>query len=211
MRFLPVLLIAALATPALADRTVRTLDAVEPAAGIQKVHLEYSVGELTVEPSTDDRIRFTVKVRCKDGSRKCEERAEELEIEARRVGSTLKLEIPKTNNWSNNSKTTFRGLLQMPADIALKLEMGVGELTLSGLKDDVDVNLGVGEARLRLSENHVRQVAVSSGVGDASLRVGKRHMEGSGWLGHSVRWDDGPGRARIDVDLGVGETEVVLD
>jgi len=210
MRFVPVLLIAALASPALADRTVRTLDAVEPAAGIQKVHLEYSVGELTIEPSPDDKIHFTVKVRCKDDSRKCEERAEELEIEARRVGSTLKLEIPKTSNW-NTHKTTLRGLLQMPADIALKLEMGVGELTLSGLRDDVDVNLGVGEARLRLSEDHVRQVAVSSGVGDASLRVGKRHMAGSGWLGHSVRWDDGPGRARVDVDLGVGETEVVLD
>jgi hypothetical protein len=211
MRFAPVLLVVALASPAFADRTVRTLDVVEPASGIQKVHLEYSVGELIVEPSTDGNIRFTVKVRCKDGSRKCEERAQELEIETRRVGSTLKLEIPRSSGWNTTTKTTFRGILQMPADRALRLEMGVGELTLSGLRDDVDVNLGVGEAKLRLSENHVRAVNVSSGVGDATLRVRNRHLEGSGWLGHSVRWDDGPGRARIEVDLGVGETEVVLD
>jgi prolyl-tRNA editing enzyme YbaK/EbsC (Cys-tRNA(Pro) deacylase) len=210
MRFAPVLLVVALASPAFADRTVRTLDDVQPAAGVDKVHLEFSVGQLTIEPSTDRNIHFTVKVRCKDNSRRCEERAEELEIEARRIGSTLKIEIPKTSGWDSN-RATFRAVLLMPADLALRLEMGVGELTISGLAHDVDVNLGVGEARLRLDENHVREVTVSSGVGDASLRVGKRNLQGSGWLGHSVRWDDGPGRARIEVDLGVGETEVVLD
>jgi hypothetical protein len=211
MRFAPILLVAALASPALADRTVRTLESVQPTDGIEKVRLDFSVGELTVEPSTDRQVRFTVKVRCKDGSERCEERAQDLEIEARRDGSTLRLEIPKVHGWNGDHRTNFRAVLQMPSDLALKLEMGVGELTLSGLLDDVDVNLGVGEAHLNLSEAHVKEVAVSSGVGDASLRVRKRHMEGSGWLGHSVRWDDGPGRARIEVALGVGQTEVVLD
>src|SRR5258705_8568950 len=170
MRFAPILLVVALASPALAaDRTVRTLEGVQPATGIEKVHLDFSVGELTVEPSTDRQVRFTVKVLCKGGSERCEERAQELEIEARRVGSTLKLEIPRVHGWNGDHRTNFRAVLQMPSDLPLKLEMGVGELTLSGLRDDVDVNLGVGKARLMLSEAHVKEVAVSSGVGDASL------------------------------------------
>jgi len=57
----------------------------------------------------------------------------------------------------------------------------------------------------------VRTVRVASGVGEANLLVGRRHVEGSGFIGHTVSWGDGSGRARVALDLGVGESEVVLD
>ena len=210
MRFLMIVLAAlVLPTAALADRTVRTLHDDRSASGIDRVKVNFPVGGLTIEPSTDGRIHYDVAVRCKDDSRRCDDQAEDMALKISNVGGTLKLDIDQGSDWTHKLK--LRGVLRMPADIALRLEMGVGELNLAGLRDDVDVNLGVGEAHLRLREDDVRTVRVASGVGEANLLVGRRHVEGSGFIGHTVSWGDGSGRARVALDLGVGESEVVLD
>ena len=49
------------------------------------------------------------------------------------------------------------------------------------------------------------------GIGEASLLVAGRAIEGSGWLGHTVRWREGTGPSRVAVNLGVGELAVRLD
>jgi hypothetical protein len=41
--------------------------------------------------------------------------------------------------------------------------------------------------------------------------VAGRNIEGSGWLGHKVRWGEGTGPARVEIRLGVGELDVDLD
>ena len=204
------LVLVCLASPSLADRTVRTVREDQPAAGLERIHVEFPVGRLVVEPSPDQRVHFVVQVRCKNDSRRCEERADEVIIDARRSGGMLRLDAERDGSWGTLG-LTLHGVLQMPAELALRIKMGVGELTVEGLTDDVSVNLGVGKAKVWLREADVRSVDISSGVGDASLRVRRRSMEGSGWLGHHVRWNDGPGRAEVNVDLGVGEADVVLD
>lgn len=211
MRILPILVAAALAVPALAaaDRTIRTLHEDRAATGVDMVRVNFPVGRLNVEPSTDGRVHFDVAVRCRNDRRRCEERAQDVDLDASLAGGTLRLKLEPHSDWTHDLK--MEGVLRMPPDLPLRLEMGVGELTLHGLRDDVDVNLGVGEARLHLREADVRSVQVASGVGEANLTVGRRRMEGSGFLGHKVRWGEGTGRARVDLDLGVGESEVVLE
>jgi hypothetical protein len=210
MRILLIAVLAlALPSPVFASRTIRTLHDDRSAAGFDRVKVNFPVGELVVQPSSDGRIHFDVDVRCKDDGGRCEEQAEEVELKTNTAGGTLKLEIEQGSSWTHRIK--LRGVLLMPADLALRLEMGVGELTVNGLRDDVDIDLGVGQAHLQLREADVHTVRVASGVGDASLRVGRRHVEGSGFIGHSVSWGDGSGRARVALDLGVGESEVVLD
>jgi hypothetical protein len=204
------LVVAALLVPAsaLADRTVRNLHEDHPAAGLERVRVKFPVGRLLIEASRDGQVHYDVQVRCRK-ERKCEEHAEEVSLETSVSGGTLTLEIDQRHDWNNRIK--LEGVLRMPPELALKLEMGVGEVTLHGLRDDVELNLGVGEANVRMREADVRTVKLSSGVGDATLRVGRRRMEGSGFIGHSVSWGDGSGRARVEVDLGVGDTRVELE
>jgi hypothetical protein len=79
------------------------------------------------------------------------------------------------------------------------------------MRDDLDVELGVGQVHVAMRQKDVRSVRLSSGVGDASLDVGARHMRSSGLIGHRLHWSEGPGHAEVEVEVGVGESSVELD
>jgi hypothetical protein len=208
--FLVVPLLLLVAPVASADRIVRTLTVDPATTGVDRVEVDFPVGELEVAPSPDDQVHLRVDVRCRGNSERCEDSARDVSIRTRTLGATLKLDLEHDSEWTMHRMRLF-GVLRIPPTLAVRLKLGVGQITLRDLKDDVSVHVGVGEARLRLRESDVRAVDLSSGVGEASLVVGRRHLEGSGWLGHHVRWSDGAGRSHVEVELGVGETEVILD
>ena len=51
-----------------------------------------------------------------------------------------------------------------------------------------------------MHEDDVRSVRLGVGIGEASLSVAGRSIEGSGWLGHKVRWGEGTGASRVAVN-----------
>jgi len=61
-----------------------------------------------------------------------------------------------------------------------------------------------------MPEARVASVRLDAGVGDATLRTSRGEQEGSGFIGHKVAWKEGPGKAAVKVDCGVGDAEVVL-
>ena len=91
--------------------------------------------------------------------------------------------------------------------------MGAGEVRISGLGRDLNVELGAGDIEIRMPEDAVRSVELQAGVGDAQLRRTRGSVETARahLIGASVRWNEGRGDARVQAQVGAGDVDLVLD
>ena len=193
------------------DTTVRTIQKDLPAEESEWLFIDLPIGELEVRGIDSDEIRLSLKIRCEDrGSSKCRRAAEDIELDVDRHSDGIEIGLDKWPKFRNKGMS-LDGYLELPRELVLEVDIGVGEVNVSGMEDDVEIDLGVGEASIEMDESGVRSVSLDAGVGEATLRVGGRTIEGSGFIGHGLDWRDGPGRAHIEVDCGVGSVEVYLD
>lgn len=213
MKKLALLLGAALlgSLPAAADEVVRTLDRQLSAAEASSIHLDFPVGEVQVDAGTGRQVQVQVNLEC-DSKRqaRCLEAAKAIEIVSSTSGGRLHVEL---KGWP---KAGTRGLeahyvVTVPRDLPLKAELGVGEMRIAGLENDLNADLGVGEVSVKMSESTVASVNVDTGVGEANLFAQGHHWESSGLISRELKWHEGRGKAAINVDCGVGEAEVRLD
>ena len=95
----------------------------------------------------------------------------------------------------------------------LEIDLGMGSLEISGPESDLWVDMGVGKVEAWLPRETVGLVSLNVGVGKAELFGAGPRVESrrSFLVGGEAYWDDGPGRARIHIDLGVGEIAVRLE
>lgn len=202
----------ALALPAGADDShrVRTLTTELPTAGVQRVELRLPPGSIRIEPSPDGRLRAMLDVHCAFDNERCEERAQRLVFESSRRANTLEVRVEGMSSLASIG-LHVRGRILVPRGTALEVDLPAGELKISGVKGDLNVDVGAGEVVIALHEGDVRSVRLGVGIGEATLSVAGRSIEGSGWLGQKVRWGEGGGASRVAVNLGVGELDVTLD
>lgn len=192
------------------DHRVRTLTGEIATAGIERVELRLPPGSVRIEPSTDGRLRVDLDVCCAFDNARCEERAHRLTLETSRHGNGLQMRVEGLSHLSSIG-LNVRGRILVPQGKALDIDFPAGELRIRGVRGDLNVEVGAGEVAIVLSEGDVRSVRLGVGIGEASLSVAGRHVEGTGWLGHKVRWGEGSGSSRVSVSLGVGELDVTLD
>lgn len=174
------------------------------------VRIEFPVGEFRVETTTGDKIEIELRAKCRGSSSRCEDRMRNLRVESDDFGGKLRLEV-KGYPKGPNSGFSLIGVLRVPRDHSLEVQMGVGELVIEGVEGDLDVSLGVGEARIRTQEGVVRDVDVATGIGDADVRAHTGHVHRRGFIGSTASWDDGRGRASVSLHVGVGEADVRLE
>jgi hypothetical protein len=177
----------------------------------RQVRIDFPVGELRVESSASSRVSFDLTAKCKHwGSDKCEERAERIEVDAEEEGGVLRIKVrnyPKVNSGG----FSLRGVLRLPRDLALRVEMGVGELRIVDIEGDLDVDLGVGDADIRTPGRAVRSVDVATGVGDASVLADGARVRRRSFISSSASWDEGRGRSTVNLNVGVGDATVRVD
>lgn len=177
------------------------------------LEVEIPVGEVIVEGTSGHTVRAELRVKCNQRTGKCADLAKKLTLVTREKGDTVHLEIdgwPKMGGTKPNVTVT----LEMPRGSALEFELGVGDLKITGMASDLDIEVGVGHARIEMAESAVRAVDLEIGVGDAELRPRQKSADSSGFLGFlgkEISWDEGKGEARIHVEVGVGDADVVLE
>jgi hypothetical protein len=202
-------LLAALAVPvAAADRTIAESYRL---TGDQDVRLDFPVGELRFVGAEGDAVEIEIDIRCKRSTSRCLDAMEEIELVAYEGERRLTLEVDRHPKWLWDS-LQLEGEVRLPRARALTLDMGVGELEIDGLSGDLTIDMGVGEVWIAMPAAAVRTMRLDVGVGDANARFPDGWAEGSRsfLVGSEIHWDDGPGDARVQVDLGVGEIEVRL-
>lgn len=181
-----------------------------PVGNIDEIHVEFPVGELTLEATDETEIRAEMSVRCRHGGKSCVERSKHLRLVTQVAGRTrqIRLEgLPKFG--SHGLEVTLR--IAVPKALAVNAEMGVGDCRVEGLVRDLRVELGVGDVSVLAKESDVKSVHLTVGIGDATFHHGSQSQAVSGLLGRKVRWSDGAGAANVSVELGVGDIDVRLD
>lgn len=199
------------ALPASADEVVRTLNGQASAADVSGIHLDFPVGEVEVTAASGRQVQVRLELEC-DSPRKtrCVETAKGIELVTSTEDDRLRVSLkgwPKAG--TKGLEATY--IVSVPRDLPLKADLGVGEMKISGMENDVTADLGVGEVHVTMAENAVGSVGLDTGVGEASLYAQGRHWESSGFIARELNWNKGRGKAEVRVDCGVGEAQVRLE
>ncbi len=192
-----------------AEEVVRSFRQQIPAGNAEKITLDFPVGELTVEAWEGSQVDLDIKLACNHRSNRCAEAAKNVRLVYDNSGDRLRVEV---KNWPKFGTKGLHVLarINVPRNIPLHVELGVGEMNIQGTESDLTVGLGVGEVNITLPKEAIGSVDLDTGVGEASLLAGGRHYESAGLISRELRWDKGTGRAGVTVDCGVGEIDVIL-
>ncbi len=206
------LLLLPLAAGPAAAGGYRELAAAHELAPGQAVLLDFPAGELEIEAGPEGRVEIELEIECKWRGSDCRDLLDDVEIVWRSRERRLFLKVEGLATW-RLARVEVTAAVKMPAQAALDVDMAAGRLAIDGLANDVRVDMGAGEVRLWLPESAVESVAIDVAVGDARFRGKAANVTGrrSMLIGSEVQWNDGPGKARIDVELGAGEVTVSLD
>lgn len=210
----------------------RTLTTTVPATEIQRLVLDSGIGDVEIH-AVEGMAEVTVEVVLTprrggifSSKRKAEQEVQEASLSARIKGDRLSLHIePKADddrrfeeNWS----------ILAPADVALVLNHGVGDVDIRGAdggvqidtgvgevrvevgKGDISIDLGVGTAVVRAPSASYASAEGAGGVGDARLTVRGEKISSGGFVGHAATWE-GDGTFHIEVSVGVGDAVITLD
>ena len=178
----------------------------------QTVRIEIPVGETRVESVEGSTLTAELTLECRWAQRDCERVLDEVKLEVRSTKRRLRLELEGLPRW-HKSKLEIEGRITVPRSAPLEIDFGVGELEISGHQGDLWVDMGVGEVEASLPRQAVGLVSLDVGVGEAELFGAGSRVEGrrSMLVGSEVYWDEGPGRSRIHIDLGVGKITLRLE
>jgi hypothetical protein len=196
--------------PAGADEIVRSFRQQIPVANTRTIHLDFPVAELNVDSRAGDQVGLDVKVKCREKTGRCADRAHELKLVYDNTGEVFKIEMKKFPKWHGSSHLQIVARITMPRNLALKAELGVGEMNIHGVAGDLTLNLGVGQVNVDLPKEAIASVNLDTGIGEASLVAAGRHYSSAGLIAKELSWNKGTGRSKVKVDCGVGEIDVIL-
>jgi hypothetical protein len=198
------------ATASAHSEEVRSFDKTFDAKGFERLSVEIPVGEVEIEGTSSSEISVEVAINCTGWrSSRCEEYAEDVDLVSSEWKDKIELEIEGLKKWRSIG-LSFDIRMRAPAGMELEVDVGVGEVEISGFTNDVAADLGVGELSVSLEESQVRSVDLETGLGEANFRYSEGQMEASGLFGNEVRWDEGNGKASVKLEVGVGEIDLRL-
>ena len=211
MRKLALTLVATLlwALPASADETVRHLEKQIPANSIQQVDLDIPVGEVRVDGWDQPQVHVDVKLECDNGREACREAAQKVRVVYSKEDDRLRIEMKDWPKW-NSKGLEAHVRIQVPRQLGLNADLGVGEMEIAGIEGNLDADVGVGELDITLPASAVASVSADAGVGEADLSANGRHYESSGLVAKTIHWTKGTGTSQVKADVGVGEINVKL-
>jgi len=187
----------------------RTLEQEYGTADIDTVSLDISVAEVEIRGVSGDQLSASVEITCSAWcGERCRRRAQDIELDSKVRGDKLILEL---EGYPKSSKgLSIDILIEMPRNLDLSADVGVGEVSVEGLEGDIDLDLGVGEIDVEGRLSSFGEVDLESGVGEVELRADGHRFEGSGFISQDLRWHEGSGSSEIRADCGVGEVTVRL-
>ncbi len=198
-----------LTLPALASEKVRTVNKTYPVGQARELSLDVPVGGIHLEAYDGQDVQVTMTVTCHRSGWKCRDKSERIELVSHTRDGELKVEVKGYPRHSSHG-LDLRMDVKLPARLAFHLELGVGDVHVSGVEKALSIHVGVGDTTVQMPADAVRSVDLDAGVGGADLRVDGRHYRGSGFVGKSLSWSEGKGTARVKVEVGVGRVKVRL-
>ena len=191
-------------------REVRTLRETYPAAQIETLRLDLPLGELAIEGTDGDEIEVSVRIDCSWRRKRCEERAEQVELLARERGNRFDLSFEGLRKWRSLGMS-LEVRVSAPSRLELDLDVGIGEVEVAHFHNDVTIDLGIGELTVEMDESRVGTVSLDTGLGEARMSYRGGDLLTKGLFKNKVHWNEGKGPARLEFDLGIGEIDLRLN
>lgn len=197
----------------------QTLHFSHPAGEIAAVELVLGAGEVKVIGTDGDRINAKVSVWGKRWQ------VEEMGIASKTVGKTLRLSLQPAKY--SGRKAGQHWELQLPKELALAVEAGVGGIHVNGVagelelrvgvgnivvedfSNNLEIKMGVGDVELAAPWSVVGQLRLGTGVGSITVRKPRGQKAGRG-LVSKLYTEEGPGKAKVKVTTGVGDITLRL-
>lgn len=210
----------------------RMLDVNIPATSLNTVAITSGVSEVHITPSNDDVIHVHVILEQNSGdvlwflhwqSRATTQEIQAVQISQKQQGQRLMLALSMTRALDNDN-IKQKWIVQVPARMALDMNMKVGEATIDGIAGGVQADMNVGELNMdvprgALSANinvgHISittgtsqrgKILLSSNIGQASLYMNGKYIDNAGehnGLGRIISLDgSGPDSMHLSVNIG---------
>ena len=211
-RLYSVLLLSLATTAIAAADEYREIAASHELAAGQAVHIEFHSGDVEIEASDGDRVEIELDIECEWDDSDCDDLFDDVEIDWRSTDRRLYLQVEGLGSW-RQVRVEVRATIRVPAAAALSVDMAAGRLVIDERTNDVSVDMGAGELRLWMLESAVESVSIDVAVGDAKFRGQSEYVSGrrAMLVGSEIYWDDGPGKALVDIELGAGDASVWLE
>ena len=217
----------------------RTLSADVSANGLNTLALTAGVGEVRITPSSDDLVHVSVRLEQKSReflwffhwqSNTTTREIQSAQLVLQRSGERLDLSLGSSSKL-DTSQVKQHWMLQIPARLALALNMKVGQVSVQGVTGGVNVNLNVGEidldtprgalnARVNVGQisassasTRLGPIDLSSDIGEAAVFMNGKAVRGGGrhsGLGRIIHLP-GSGPDTMKLSVNVGEVDLRLD
>jgi hypothetical protein len=208
-----ILLTLTVLTPAFAKEAFREISTSFALESETSVRLDIPLAEVSVEGFEGDNIEVDFTATCRrPASQHCDEILAELGFESHRLRRQVRIDLVGYPKWGKG-KVELEGTIRVPQAIEVEMEIGIGQLDLKELTGDLRVELGVGQVNAWLDESKVRSVTLDAGVGESELYGPDARVQGrrSMLVGSEIYWDEGSGKSRVFIEVGVGEISVWLE
>lgn len=207
-----------LAGRAIADPKVSRDFRVEAAAGsVERVIVEIGVSELEIRngPAGSIVAHGMVKREYKSSEDIKEARAildqSDVEIEIDGSRAIIRRKLGRdADGWRVRNQTQFTVIVEIPVAVDVEVQQKVGEITVDGSFGNIDIDLGVGEVRIRTPKNNVREVSARARIGENRTHTGDRIITREGVLAGRTEFFNDGGTSRLHVAVGVGEIDIEL-
>lgn len=239
-RIIAFLLLACLSFATRAADPDRSLQTSSPATGVSQVTLEAGVGQLKVSPSADDNVHVQVTLVRKSEnflwffhwmSQSTVKAISQISLQQQLQNGTLVYSL-KYPDHLDDGDVKQNWDVQVPARLAMKISMKVGQLAVNGIGGGVDASLNVGEMTLNIPGGpmkatvNVGQIRATSGSKQPgnirlSTTIGDARLYMNGW---SNRRDDvhrnglgsnidvrGKGPDSMQLEINIGEVTLHID
>jgi len=198
-------------TAAGAEEIVRSFRQQISLGSASEVSLDFPVGEVSVEAWESPQVGLDVKLACNHrATSRCVAAAQAIKLVYSTSGDRLRVEVKNWPKFGGGRGLHVLAHINVPRDLSLRANLGVGQMNIHGIAGNLTVDLGVGQVNVALPREAIGSVDLDTGIGEASLVAAGRRYESSGLIARELRWDKGTGRGKVSVDCGVGEIDVIL-
>jgi hypothetical protein len=204
--FLLSVLAFAVASDAFAG-AARTLEFTRVGDGIATVVINAGKGGIELRADSSTTITARVEVTAKGSGKSDQEQLAALTLKAELQGDTLRLRVAPPDGDSHNIGESWA--VRVPARLAVKLNLGVGDVSVLDSAGAVRVNVGVGDVKIEGLDASFGDISAAAGVGSATLTAPGGRREGTGFIGHALS-AKGSGTASLHANAGVGDIVIRL-
>ena len=212
--------------------TPRTLTRNVPVGQVEALELDSGIGDVKVIARKGlDEVAIEVTLTPRRGGffsskRQAEHDVQAASMRAKVKGKKLVLGIDPPAD--DERRFEERWTIEMPAEIELKLNHGVGDISIQGVSAGIEIDSGVGDIQVEIAEGDITidlgvgtavviapadayaSAEGAGGVGDARLTIRGEKISSGGFVSHAASWS-GNGAHHIEVSVGVGDAVITLD